>query len=156
MPRLHRDTWNSADHRTHDKIRHKERAYDPARPKPQRRPDGGETFKCGHCRAFVGPTVSGGRHRNHCPLCLYSRHVDRSFPGDRASDCRSLMEPVGVCARPNGEQLVVHRCRGCGAERQNRIAADDNPLALLRLPPVAPPHGRSAHRSEGMEEIAAS
>ena len=48
------------------------------------------------------------------------------------------MGAVGVFARPNGEQVVLHRCRGCGLERHNRIAADDNPLALLRLPPVRP------------------
>ena len=80
----------------------------------------------------------GGRHRNHCPLCLYSKHVDRSHPGDRRSDCRSLMEPIGTFHRPNGEQMVVHRCGGCGAERHNRIAADDNAVALLRLQPVRP------------------
>jgi hypothetical protein len=141
---LQGDLWSSDDRPRNTKIRHKERHYEPdrARLRPQRRPDGREEFKCGHCRAFIGPTVSGGRHRNHCPLCLYSKHVDRSFPGDRLSECRSLMEPVGVCSRAKGEQLVVHRCRGCGAERQNRIAADDNPHALLRLPPVTPPRGR--------------
>jgi hypothetical protein len=32
--------------------------------------------------------------------------------------------------------MVVHRCNGCGIERQNRVAADDDPVALLRLPPV--------------------
>lgn len=155
---MHPDSWTSSDHGSRDKIRRQHHAYDPAREraKPQRRPDGSESFKCGHCRQFVGPTISGGRHRNHCPLCLSSRHVDRSFPGDRASDCRSLMEPVGVCARRNGEQLVVHRCRGCGTERQNRIAADDNAVALLRLPPVAPPRGgRSADATE-LDEAAAS
>jgi hypothetical protein len=34
--------------------------------------------------------------------------------------------------------MVVHRCNGCGIERQNRVAADDNPTALLRLAPVTP------------------
>jgi hypothetical protein len=156
VPRLHGDQWSSDEIRPSDNIRRKERRYEPerARGRPQRKPDGSEEFKCGHCRAFIGPTVSGGRHRNHCPLCLYSKHVDRSFPGDRASDCRSMMEPVGVCARANGEQMVVHRCRGCGAERQNRIAADDSPPALLRLPPVAPPRGRTAIARE--EEAAVS
>ena len=107
-------------------------------PVRRRRPDGRESFKCGRCRAFVGPTVSGGRHRNHCPLCLTSRHVDARRPGDRASPCRALMPPVGVFSRPKGEQVILHRCGGCGLERHNRIAADDNPAALLRLPPVAP------------------
>lgn len=95
-----------------------------------------DPFKCGRCRAFVGPAVSGGRHRNHCPLCLTSRHVDLRRPGDRASPCRALMPAIGVAYRRDGEQMVVHRCNGCAIERQNRVAADDNPLALLRLPPV--------------------
>ena len=127
-----------------------------ARPKPGRRPDGTESFKCGHCRAFVGPTVYGGRHRNHCPLCLYSRHVDRSHPGDRLSDCRSLMAPVGAFHRANGEQMLLHACLGCGAERHNRVAADDNPLACLRLPPVAPRHGKAARPPEREEDAMAS
>ena len=48
------------------------------------------------------------------------------------------MEPIGTFHRQNGEQMVVHHCGGCGAERHNRIAADDNAVALLRLLPVRP------------------
>ena len=33
---------------------------------------------------------------------------------------------MGVFARPNGEQVLVHRCLGCGFERHNRIAGDDD------------------------------
>ncbi len=124
-------------------------------PRKQRRPDGQESFKCGRCRAFIGPTVSGGRHRNHCPLCLHSRHVDDTRPGDRASACRSLMEPVGVFHRPKGEQVVLHRCRGCGRERHNRVAADDNPVALLRLPPVPPRLGGTGRLPMEEEEAIA-
>lgn len=104
--------------------------------RPRTRPNERNPFKCGRCRAFVGPTVCGGRHRNHCPFCLTSRHVDLRRPGDRANPCRALMPAIGVAFRPDGEQMVVHRCNGCGADRQNRGAADDNPVALLRLPPV--------------------
>jgi RNHCP domain len=119
-------------------------------PRPKRRePDGRESFKCGHCKAFVGPTVSGGRHRNHCPLCLFSRHVDERRPGDRASRCRSLMAPVGTFHRPKGEQVVLHRCLGCGVERYNRVAADDNVLACLRLPPVPPRTRRTGGQTDG-------
>ena len=82
--------------------------------------------------------MTGGRHRNHCPNCLWSLHVDLKTPGDRASRCRSLMEPVGVVERRNGEQAVVHRCRGCGIDRHCRVAADDNPLLLMKLRPVVP------------------
>ena len=111
-----------------------------------------DPFKCGRCRAFIGPTVSGGRHRNHCPLCLTSRHVDARRPGDRASPCRALMAPVGTFFRPKGEQVVLHRCNGCDLERHARVAADDDPVALLRLPLVAP---RLGGRRPAMDEAIA-
>jgi hypothetical protein len=112
--------------------------------RPRTRPNESKPFKCGRCRAFVGPTVSGGRHRNHCPYCLASRHVDLRRPGDRSSPCRALMPAIGVAYRADGEQMVVHRCNGCGIERHNRVAADDNPVALLRLPPVSMPRRATA------------
>lgn len=120
----------------------------------RREPDGSESFKCGHCKAFIGPTISGGRHRNHCPLCLYSRHVDDRRPGDRASTCRSLMEAVGTFNRPKGEQVIVHRCLGCGVERYNRVAADDNMLACMRLAPVEPRSARLQPIEETFDEEA--
>lgn len=95
------------------------------------------TFRCRRCKTMVGTPISGGRHRNHCPLCLYSRHVDRSRPGDRLSDCRSMMQPVGLFTRGDGEQVLVHECRGCGVVRHNRVAADDNTVATMRLPVLA-------------------
>jgi hypothetical protein len=85
---------------------------------------------------FVGPVRFGGRHRNHCPYCLYSRHVDDKVPGDRASSCGGSMAPVGAFTRPKGEHVVVHRCLTCGFERYNRIAADDDFERLLGLPRV--------------------
>jgi hypothetical protein len=97
-----------------------------------------EAFKCRNCRAFIGAPPSGGQQRNHCPMCLYSLHVDDKTPGDRQSTCRSLMQPIGVFYRRNLEQVVVHRCLGCGFVRYNRIAADDNPVLLAELPIVDP------------------
>lgn len=92
-----------------------------------------QEFRCRHCRSFVGVLPSGGRHRNHCPVCLYSRHVDARRPGDRAADCGGSMAPVGVYERRDGEQVLVHRCWECGIERSNRIAADDDPSLVMRL-----------------------
>lgn len=104
--------------------------------------EGTESFKCVHCKAFIGPTVSGGRHRNHCPRCLHSRHVDHTI-GDRAATCKATMAPVGRFERPNGEPVMVHRCLGCGLERHNRLAADDDWELFLALPAVAPRLGVS-------------
>ncbi len=106
-------------------------------------------FKCGHCKRFIGPLPSGGHHRNHCPFCLYSRHVDAKRSGDRASTCGALMQPIGAFQRPNGEHVIVHRCLGCGFERFNRIAADDDFDLVLTLPVVPP---RSARRDASGEE----
>jgi len=99
---------------------------------------GEKPFRCGHCKAMVGPVPCGGSHRNHCPYCLYSRHVDGRVPGDRASVCGGSMAPIGAFVRRNGEHAVVHRCLTCRFERYNRVAADDYFELVLRLPLVEP------------------
>ncbi len=81
--------------------------------------------------------VTGDGYTNHCPRCLYSRHLDRN-PGDRAEDCGGLMEPVAVDSDRKGYRLL-HRCRRCGAERRVRAAKDDDFEALLALARRAPP-----------------
>jgi len=80
----------------------------------------------------VLPPESGTRNRNHCPECLWSRHVDNRT-GDRLSVCGGLMEPIAVWARDGGEWALVHRCVKCGIVRVNRIAPDDSTLRLLGL-----------------------
>ena len=85
-----------------------------------------EGFLCGHCGVTVKPVLYGGSYRNHCPQCLYSKHVDTGTPGDRANTCQGLMAPVGVFTRKNGEHVLVHRCEVCQFERYNRIAGDDD------------------------------
>jgi DNA-directed RNA polymerase subunit RPC12/RpoP len=80
-------------------------------------------FACANCGTAVAPLQNGG-YRNHCPFCLYSRHVDRR-PGDRASSCQGMMEPAGVDYRAGKGFLVVHRCLRCGFTRPNRVSEDD-------------------------------
>jgi hypothetical protein len=80
----------------------------------------------------VVPEAAGSAHRNHCPNCLSSLHVDEE-PGDRAADCGGIMEPIGVWVRKGGEWAVIHRCRRCGKLDSNRIAADDNPMKLMSI-----------------------
>jgi hypothetical protein len=91
------------------------------------------SFRCRNCRLDVPTDAVGTAHRNHCPNCLWSRHVDDDAPGDRAAACGSSMEPIAISVRGDGEWVVVHRCRACDAVRLNRSAGDDNPLILLRL-----------------------
>ena len=99
-----------------------------------------QSFRCVHCHQEVSTSALGTQHRNHCPLCLWSRHVDNE-PGDRASDCFGSMEPIAITVRGDGEWVLVHRCAGCDELHLNRTAADDNPLILLRVAvrPLAQP-----------------
>jgi hypothetical protein len=95
-----------------------------------------EGFRCRRCGAEVRP-LANGSVRNHCPVCLWSLHVDVD-PGDRASDCGGALEPVAAEHDAKKGWIVVHRCLGCGAERRNRAALDDPEQpddlgALIRL-----------------------
>jgi len=85
-----------------------------------------EGFICEHCGWEVEPIKYGGSCRNHCPYCLWSKHVDTDAPGDRLSRCKGMMRPVAVFTRRTGEYVIVHRCEKCGFERFNRIAGDDD------------------------------
>ncbi len=89
---------------------------------------------------LITPEGAGTSHRNHCPHCLSSVHLDDK-PGDRAANCGGIMEPVSVWVRKNGEWAIIHRCSQCGHLGSNRIAADDNQLKLMSiaLRPLAQP-----------------
>lgn len=74
--------------------------------------------------------------------------------GDRASTCRSSMTPIASFIRPNGEHAIVHRCLGCGVQRHNRIAADDNFELVQALPIFATPEQSDRGRIEEFEPSA--
>jgi hypothetical protein len=98
-------------------------------------------FRCKRCGFVISHEGAGSAHRNHCPQCLHSVHVDET-PGDRAAVCGSIMEPVAVWVRANGEWAVIHRCKNCGKLSSNRVAADDNSFVLLSIaakPLASPP-----------------
>lgn len=91
-----------------------------------------DAFICKVCGWPVVSAGAGSSHRNHCPNCLSSIHLDKE-PGDRRSECHGRMDPIGVWVRKNGEWAVIHRCRCCGKICSNRTAADDNPMKLMAL-----------------------
>lgn len=59
-------------------------------------------FICVHCGMLVSAEGGGTEHRNHCPHCLRSVHLDHR-PGDRSAGCGGTMEPVAVWVRKGGE-----------------------------------------------------
>ena len=101
------------------------------------------SFICDHCHENVPISMEMAvRNRNHCPHCLWSKHVDDTVPGDRASVCDGMMKPVGLTlkktkpdkygkTREAGELMLVHRCTGCEKLGINRIAADDDTDMIL-------------------------
>lgn len=89
-----------------------------------------EQFNCGKCDEIVVPLPTGTR--NHCNHCLHSAHMDADEPGDRASECKGLMEPIGVETR-HGVYIILHRCVDCGHERTNKSVKDDSITALMEL-----------------------
>ncbi|WP_411268383.1 RNHCP domain-containing protein [Nonomuraea sp. PA05] len=101
-----------------------------------------EDFDCANCQK----KVRGTGYTNHCPRCLWSRHVDVS-PGDRLATCRGMMEPVGVLYE-RGEYLVTQRCVECGHSWRNRAASVDSRDALHGLMgrAVAFPAARTGRR----------
>ena len=100
----------------------------------------GPAFLCTHCNHAIPGTAPGTVHRNHCPHCLWSLHVDLQT-GDRRSACRGPMEPFAIGIQGNGEWSILHRCQRCGLIRTNRIAGDDNDVLLvsMALRPLARP-----------------
>jgi len=86
-----------------------------------------EDFDCEQCAR----SVQGGGYTNHCPHCLWSKHVD-VFPGDRAHMCRGMMMPITVTG--TSERLSVrHHCTACGHKTTNKVAEDDSMEAVLAL-----------------------
>jgi len=91
------------------------------------------SFECENCGKEVPKASFGTRNRNHCPYCLYSLHVDIK-PGDRGSKCGGKMPPVGKMYKPDGEEVLVHKCGKCGLTRKNRVAGDDSYEEVAKLP----------------------
>lgn len=88
-----------------------------------------EDFTCENC----GRTVTGNGYTNHCPDCLWSKHVDDS-PGDRSmiEECGCLMEPIAIETK-GGRFVIVHKCINCGIERINRTSPEDNEEEIVRI-----------------------
>ena len=93
-----------------------------------------EAFTCAHCGGEAAP--GGTRVRDHCGACLRSLHVDE-VPGDRASTCGGLMDPVGLEV-VGGEAVIRYRCRRCGAARRCRAHPGDDAAALAAISARAP------------------
>ena len=92
---------------------------------------GNEAFVCAQCGMSVLPLINGS-YRNHCPVCLYTKHVD-VIPGDRSATCQGLMKPIGVLYKREKGWVIVHACELCQVEKHNKAAPDDTFDLLCQL-----------------------
>ena len=86
-----------------------------------------ENFECAHC----GAMVFGNGYTNHCPHCLWSKHVDNN-PGDRASDCGGMMIPISVETAGNGF-IITHKCEKCGKTIRQRSSENDDIDTIIEI-----------------------
>ena len=89
-----------------------------------------EEFICENCGKQVEKLCYSCR--NHCPYCLYSKHLDIN-PGDRKEDCHGLLEPIGIEINSKKGYVIIYRCKKCGAIRKNKAARDDNMDLIIKL-----------------------
>lgn len=89
-----------------------------------------EAFICENCGKQVEPL--GYTCRDHCPVCLHSKHVDIN-PGDRLEECQGSLEPVGLEIDSKKGYVIIYRCKKCGKMKKNKAAKDDDMELLIRL-----------------------
>ena len=87
-----------------------------------------ENFVCENC----GEKVEGDGYTDHCPKCLWGKHVDDEVPGDRASECRELMKPVGANYL-SGKFKIHYKCTKCRHEFWVKAANEDDRELLMGL-----------------------
>ena len=86
-----------------------------------------ENFVCENCNH----EVVGNGYTNHCPHCLYCKHVDNK-PGDRENQCHGLMKPVAIDVKSD-RYIIIHHCLKCGTKKRNKSASNDSFDAILEV-----------------------
>ena len=88
-----------------------------------------EKFICENCNKEVLPL--GYTARDHCPSCLYSKHVDINT-GDRANTCKGLLKPIGI-EKFKDTYKIIYKCENCKQLHKNIMAKDDNMNLIIEL-----------------------
>lgn len=88
-----------------------------------------EEFICENCQKKVEKLNYTAR--DHCPYCLYSKHVDIN-PGDRQNNCLGLLEPISIEKYKNTYK-IIYKCTKCNKIHKNIMANDDNFEKIIEL-----------------------
>ena len=86
-------------------------------------------FICEHC----GKKVERLNYttRDHCPYCLYSKHVDIN-PGDRANNCKGPLKPIGI-EKYKDTYKILYKCERCNELHKNIMATDDDMNMIIEI-----------------------
>ena len=88
-----------------------------------------EEFICENCGCQVEKLHTTSR--DHCPYCLYSKHVDIN-PGDRLNPCRGLLKPIGI-EKHKDTFKILYTCQKCKQNHKNIIADDDDMNKIIEI-----------------------
>ena len=88
-----------------------------------------EAFLCENCNKKVSPLVYSSR--DHCPYCLYSKHVDIN-PGDRENTCKGLLKPIGI-EKYKDTYKIIYQCEKCKNLHKNIVAKDDSIEKIIEI-----------------------
>jgi rubrerythrin len=86
-----------------------------------------EDFVCEKC----GTDVKGNGYTDHCPACLWGKHVDVN-PGDRAANCGGLMEPISIDMK-NTKYTIHYVCMKCNFKFQVKSLPKDDFEVIIKL-----------------------
>ena len=88
-----------------------------------------EEFICENCGKNVEKLKVTAR--DHCPYCLYSKHVDIN-PGDRENPCKGLLKPFGI-EKHKDTYKILYKCEKCHQEHKNIMAIDDDMNEIIKI-----------------------
>ena len=88
-----------------------------------------EEFICENCHNNVEKLNYTAR--DHCPYCLYSKHLDIN-PGDRQNTCHGLLKPISIEKFKNTYK-IIYKCQKCNQIHKNIIAIDDDYSKIIEL-----------------------
>lgn len=88
-----------------------------------------DEFICEKCGKKVSKLNYSAR--DHCPYCLYSKHVDIN-PGDRLNECQGLLKPIEI-EKFKDTYKIIYKCEKCNMTHKNIIAIDDNIDLIIEL-----------------------
>ena len=88
-----------------------------------------EEFICENCGKKVNKSEYTAR--DHCPYCLFSKHVDIN-PGDRLNTCKGLLRPIGI-EKFKDTYKIIYKCDKCKKEHKNIVEKDDDMNLIIEL-----------------------